>query len=329
MARWRRTTAPAAALVAVACVFGIVFAPSAQATWLGGNGKIVFYKVDFTTGRDQIYSMNSDGQGQTNLTTAGGGTSQFDIQPSVSPNGKRIVFARAEVLNPTTITGQLWTMKMDGSDQTDISNNGAQASESGPSFTEDGSQVLFVRQPSGSFPGDQGGGPATAGGAIWIRNANGKGTPRQLTPGAHDANPVMSPDGDLIAFSRPVGGARHLFVMKADGDDGSAQDLGPGSKPDWSPDSTRLVYGQGGSGPIMVMKVSDPSKTQTLAGFGNEAPVWSPDGTQIAYMHCTSFNAPCQIALMSATGQNKHDITSDQTASNQKPAWQSLKSGEE
>lgn len=323
----RRAAVLSAPLLAIACAFGIVFAQTAQAAWPGGNGKIVFYKVDFATGAAQIYSMNSRGQDQTNLSAAGG-ASQFDIQPSVSPDGRRIAFARAEVLNPTTMTGQLWTMNIDGSHQANISNNGPLASESGPSWTEDGSKILFVRQPSGSFPGDTGGGPATAGGSIWIRSANGKGTPHQLTPGPHDANPVMSPDGDLIAFSRPVAGARHLFVMKADGN-GTPKDLGPGSKPDWSPDSKRLVYGQGGSGPIMVVKVSDPSKTRTLTGLGNEAPVWSPDGSQIAFMHCISFTAPCQIALMSATGKNPHDITSDQSSAKQKPAWQSVNSRED
>lgn len=321
MALSRRTAVPAAAILAVACAFGILFAQAAEAAWPGDNGKIVFYKADFFTGADQIYSMNSQGQGQTNLSAAGG-TSQIDIQPSVSPNGKRIAFTRGEVLGPRTVTGQLWTMNIDGSHQTDISHDGALASESGASWTEDGSKILFVRQPSGSFPGDQGGGSATAGGSIWIRNANGKGTPRQLTPGPHDANPAMSPDGDLIAFSRPVAGARHLMVMKADGN-GTPRDLGPGSKPDWSPDSTRLVYGQGGTGPVMVVRVSQPSNKQTLTGPFNEAPAWSPDGTKIVYMDCTAgFMAPCQIAVMSATGQNQHDITNDQTMSDSKPSWQ-------
>jgi TolB protein len=329
MALSRRASMLAASLVVLICAFGIVFAQAAQAAWPGNNGRIVFYKTDFVAMGSHIYSMTSQGHDQTDLTAAGG-TSLFDIQPSVSADGKRIAFTRAEVIDPIafTLTGQLWTMNIDGSHQTDISNNGALASESGPSWTEDGSKILFVRQPSGSFPGDAGPGPASAGGSIWIRNANGTGTPRQLTSGPHDANPVMSPDSDLIAFSRPTNGVRHLFVMKADGT-GSLRDLGAGSKPDWSPDSKRLVYGQGGFGPIKVINVSDPTQVQTLAGFGNEAPVWSPDGTQIAYMHCISFNAPCQIALMSATGQNKHDITSDRSKTNQKPDWQSVNATED
>jgi TolB protein len=291
-----------------------VFPQTAEAAWPGSNGKIVFVKADFAAFSLQIYSMNSQGQGQRNLSAAGGGTSPIDIQPSVSPDGRRIAFARAEFLGPTTISGQIWVMNIDGTHQVNISNNAALASESGPSWTEDGSKVLFVRGPSGAFPG--------AGGSIWIRRADGSGTPRQVTPGPNDANPAMSPDGDLIAFSRPVAGPRHLFVMKADGS-GTPMDFGPGAKPDWSPDSTRIVYGQGGSGPIMVVKVSDPSNKQMLAGPGNEAPAWSPDGTQIAYVDCTSgFTAPCQIALMSATGQNKHRITNDASMQNQKPDWQ-------
>jgi Tol biopolymer transport system component len=310
----RRARATTATVLALVCALGIVFAQSAAAAWPGGNGKIVFVKFNFASFSAQIYSMDSQGKAQTNLSAAGGGTSPIDIQPSVSPDGKRIAFVRGTFLDPMTITAQLWTMNIDGSHQTSISNNAPLASESGPTWTEDGSKILFVRAPSGSFPG--------GGGSIWIRRADGTGTPRQLTPGSSDANPAMSPDGDLIAFSRPVGGPRHLFVMKADGN-GAASDLGPGAKPDWSPDSRRLVYGQAGPGPITVVRVSNPSDKQVLAGPGNEAPAWSPDGTQIVYMNCTSGPA-CQIAVMTATGQNKHDITSDRVMSNQKPNWQAI-----
>lgn len=309
-----RRAAVLSPLLIVACACGMLFAQTAQAAWPGANGRIVFFKADPVNGA-QIYSMKSDGQDQTNLSAAGG-TSHIDIQASVSPDGKRIAFTRGEILDPATftLTGQLWTMNIDGSHQTDISNNPLVASESGPSWTEDGSKILFVRAPSGSFPG--------FGGSIWMRNADGKGIPRQLTPGPNDANPAMSPDGDLLAFSRPVNGPRHLFVMKADGS-GTPMDLGPGSKPDWSPDSKRLAYGQGGFGPITVVKLSDPTNKLTLPGPFNEAPAWSPDGAQIAYMDCSGFPI-CQIGLMSATGQNQHDITSDQGSSSQKPSWQGL-----
>jgi Tol biopolymer transport system component len=302
-----RIATTATAFLAVVGAVGIVFVSPAEAAWPGNNGKIVFVKAAGTMSAPtaQIYSMDRHGQNQTNLS----GPNQLDIQPSVSPDGKRIAFTRADL---ATFSAQIWVMKIDGSHQTDISHDAALASESGPAWTEDGSQIVFVKQAPGSFPG--------AGGSIWIRRANGKGTPRQLTSGPNDANPAVSPDGDLLAFSRPVGAARHLFLMKADRS-GAPTDLGQGSKPDWSPDSKRLVYGQAGAGPIMVVKVSHPSQKQTLTGPFNEAPAWSPDGTQIVYMDCTS-GSTCQIALMTATGANQHDITNDQAASNQKPSWQ-------
>ena len=43
------------------------------------------------------------------------------------------------------------------------------------------------------------------------------------------------------------------------------------------------MYGQGGGGSVMVVNVSNPADKQTLNLFG-EAPVWSPDGTEIAFL---------------------------------------------
>ncbi|TME12964.1 MAG: hypothetical protein E6I70_16280, partial [Chloroflexi bacterium] len=160
------------ALLAAACTGLLVGAQSAHAVWPGGNGKIVFWKFSgsMQSPQAQIYSMDSTGLNQVNLSAAGGGANQLDVQPSVSPNGKRIAFAR---IDPITFNTQIWTMKMDGSDQTNVTNNSA-TSESGPAWSANGSSILFVRQqsPSPPFGGF---------GSIWIRKANGSGTPRQLT----------------------------------------------------------------------------------------------------------------------------------------------------
>jgi len=295
----------------------VVAAGTAGGVWSGDNGKLVFFKF---SGNDEgpvaeIYSINSDGTDQTNLTAAGGAAGQVDIQPSVSPDGKSIAFTH---LDPDTQSAQVWTMRFNGSDRTDVSDNASDASESGPAWSADGTMLLFIRQPAGSFPGDQGGGPATAGGSIWIRDADGTGTPKQLTQGPNDANPVMSNDGTQIAFSRPAAGARHLFVMNADGS-GTPTDLGQGAKPDWSPDDSHLVYGQGGMGPIMVVNVADPSDKQTLTEQGNEAPVWSPDGTKIAFQACS--DSGCQIAVMNADGSGVHNVTDDELGG-MKVDWQ-------
>ena len=313
MALWHRARRPAAALMAATVAF-LMLVETAHAVWPGGNGKIVFWKLSFSQQPPfaQIYAMDSDGSNQTNLSAAGGGANKLDIQPSVSPNGKRIAFARLDP-GSGTFTTQVWTMRMDGSDQTNISNDSTTASESGPSWTRDGANILFVRRPPGVPPFE-------GGGSIWMRKANGQGTPLQLTEGPFDATPVMSPSLDRIAFTRGEADGPHLMLINPDGS--GLTDLGRGAKPDWSPDGTKIVFGQGGAGPIMILDVSNPSQHQQLAGFGNEAPVWSPDGTQIVFMHCTQLG--CDIALMTASGQNQHTITNDGGTGfiDQKPDWQ-------
>jgi Tol biopolymer transport system component len=151
-----------------------------------------------------------------------------------------------------------------------------------------------------------------------VRNADGSGTPSQVTNGQHDANPAMSSDGARIAFSRPAAGTRHLFVMNANGS--GLTDLGPGAKPDWSPDNTRLVYGQGGEGPIMVVNVA--TKVSQVLRNDGEAPVWSPDGTEIAFLHCPDPDSACQIGVMSADGTQVRDLTNEQSAHLAKVDWQ-------
>jgi TolB protein len=303
------------AIAALVFAVGMVMASTAGATWPGVNGKIVFFKFDGSSFSGQIFSMNANGTGQTNVSAAGGGAGQIDIQPTVSPNGRQIAFAR---FDPSTGSAQLWVMNFNGSGQTDISNDASDASESGPAYSPDGSRILFVKQPPGSFPGGSPGG-----GEIWIRNADGSGTPTQLTAGPSDANPAMSPDGTQIAFSRPGIGGRHLFVLDADG---TLTDYGLGAKPDWSPNGRQIMYGQAGAGTISVVNVGDPSSAQVLRTGANDAPVWSPDGAQIAFDDCSASGfagVNCQIAVMSATGLNARDITSEPTLSDQKPAWQS------
>ena len=69
-----RVARAATAVVTVACAVGIVLAAPVEAAWPGANGKIVFFKVDTSNPAPaaQIYSMNSNGQHQINLSAAAG-----------------------------------------------------------------------------------------------------------------------------------------------------------------------------------------------------------------------------------------------------------------
>ena len=74
--------------VAVATVTFVIQAPAAHATFPGSNGKIAFESN--RTGNLEIFVMNADGSGVTQITHFAGN----DEHPAWSPGGGKIAFDR-------------------------------------------------------------------------------------------------------------------------------------------------------------------------------------------------------------------------------------------
>ncbi len=90
-----------------------------------------------------------------------------------------------------------------------------------------------------------------------------------------------------------------------------------------SPDSTWLVYKEepesgNFSGNIWKMRADGSDKTQLTAELLDRDPVWSPDGSQIAFWSYRSGNA--DIWLMDADGTNLTQLTTD-PAYDYEPSW--------
>jgi hypothetical protein len=92
---------------------------------------------------------------------------------------------------------------------------------------------------------------------------------------------AWSPSGEFVAFVSAASGTPHVFYIFALGQS-SPTDLGPGSAPAWSPDSTSLAF-IGGTYPnenISITTIDNPSPRQ-LTSESNYAwgrPVFTPDG---------------------------------------------------
>ena len=142
---------------------------------------------------------------------------------------------------------------------------------------------------------------------LWIVPTSG-GTPRRLTTGTSDTSPVWSPDGSKIAFLRD--GQVHLLPIEG-GEPERVTDLALGAgNPAWSPDGARLAFAApvdpGTGGPLVadrldyqadgsgmfgavrsqvhVVDLASGECTQLTDGTEHAgAPVWSPDGTTIAF----------------------------------------------
>jgi WD40-like Beta Propeller Repeat len=111
-------------------------------------------KIAFMTNRDdpdpdicfpcnyEIYTMNPDGTGQTNITN----NLASDAAPAWSPDGTKIAFTSARDGN-----GEIYTMNADGTGQTKITNNPAH--DQAPAWSPDGAKIAFMTNRDDPDPG--------------------------------------------------------------------------------------------------------------------------------------------------------------------------------
>lgn len=79
---------------------------------------------------------------------------------------------------------------------------------------------------------------------IWMASTDGSSAPKQLTFKENSSQPVFSPDGKQIAFTRFVESKPQIFLLPLDG--GEAMQLTRhkygASNPKWSPDGKQLLF---------------------------------------------------------------------------------------
>jgi hypothetical protein len=253
-------------LILLALLAPLTLAPaSPAATVAGTNGKIAY--SDGTN----VWLMNSDGTGATQLTSAAGA----NIDPALSPDGTKVAFASSrfggwdimvanvdgsgtfrltsnpvtweqrpawspdgnalvyQVYDPTVVgpNWDLYTMQKDGTGQTALSSNDAAADDMDPSFAPDGGSIVYTSSRSGGFT------------QIWTAGADGSNAYQLIFSGENDCQPTFSPDSRAIAYT---------------------------------------AFCSSGASQIKTYFFSAAIKTIT-AGFNDREPSWSPDGQQIAF----------------------------------------------
>jgi TolB protein len=290
---------------ALVLVTALVFALAlpASATFPGKNGRIAFVGNPGLNGGD-IFTMNSDGSDVAQLTNfaANGGAACCGFW---SPDGRQLVFAAQPAGAPTY---QLWIMNADGTSQRQLLND-PNGFDLEPSFSPDGSQIVFTRF-NAAFQG-----------AIYRVAADGTGLAAladfSRDPDISSFDPVYSPDGKTIAFDSILrsGLIWAVFLMNADGS--HIRPMSPawleGEMPDWSPDGEKMIFSTRAAYPpntvtrqIWAMATdSDDAGLEQITFPGSSidfVAVWSPQGDAIAIERDSADGSTFSIYVKSLDG---------------------------
>lgn len=162
---------------------------------------------------------------------------------------------------------------------------------------------------------------------IYLMNADGSDV-RQLTANDWiDVMPVWSPDKTRIAFFSQDDGVSDIYIMNADGSNAlpvtNDWDVNPHAS--WSADGEQLAYSLPGRGADIFITNIALGRARQLTTTDATAiefdPVWSPDGTQIAFTLTQA--ADTEIYLMNADGSNIRQLTNAEGPArrSESPAW--------
>jgi hypothetical protein len=273
-------------------------------------------RIAFTSSRNgppgEIYLMNPDGGGQTNLTQS----STSEVCPAFSPDGTRIAFLRE--------WNSLWVMNADGSGQAPVlTNSGVEfAGLMCADWSPDGTKLVFTGMLKDD-PNNQ---------DIFVVGADGTNIQRLTTDPAGDTSPRWSPDGRKIAFAsirdRVPGEINYeIYSMNADG---SAQKrLTNNTKfdhsPAWSPDGARIAFTsrRDDNFEVYVMNADGSGQTRLTDNPNDDMDAeWSPDGTKLAFTTSRD-NRFGEIYVMSPDGSDPVNLTNADFF-DRDPSWQRL-----
>jgi TolB protein len=167
-------------------------------TW-SPDGKRIAFRSD-RDGNAEIYSMRADGTDPRRLTNS----PSSDNTPRWGPDG-RILFVSDRGSGSKT---SLWVMNSDGSNQHRFTPSSFFWNESRPTWSPDGSHVIFQSDRDGPLGNTE----------LYSVAADGSDLRRLTTYPGKDDWPTWSPDGTEIAFARgPSPYANEVYVMNADG----------------------------------------------------------------------------------------------------------------
>jgi Tol biopolymer transport system component len=265
-----RLTNPLSAPDPNAC-FGVCDAGAPD--WTGDGSRLYFHSN--WTPFVHIWSMKPDVTDRRQETFSAG----FDGYSSVSEDGSRIVYEYSDDVDPD-LQGVYLVPSGGGGTPVRLTTGPKRGFDTNPDFSPDGEQVVFQRlqfneclQPKGCGLRDSTGFTVS----IWVVNTDGSGLHRIVSGGRLWSDPHYSPDGSRILIQtydegrgRSRGTRSNLYTIRPDGSD-----------------RAQLTSGK-----------------EEVSFSGD----WSPDGSQIAFVHYQFGDDHLEIRTMDADGTNSATV---------------------
>ncbi len=191
--------------------------------------------------------------------------------PSVSPDGKRLLFSKVDV------DRDIVELPLDGSAPRTLLATSLQ--EFSPTWSPSGDQFAYITRRNGT---DE----------LWIHSKQGNWdrpvvTAKEFPTLEALLSPVFSPDGSRIAYTALLAASdrrRSLAISPAGG--GTPTIIADGYAPSWSPDGTQIAFlwiKPDGSLPAATISVGSERTPHAIPGLpANVPPEWSPSGQWIA-----------------------------------------------
>lgn len=261
-------------------------------TIFGQNEGVIAYSITPPNDNNEIFVINADGTGNTQLTIHEG----RDIGPAWSPDASKIAFyTHSEDESKWSIF--VMDSNGDNIEQLTYMEN---VYDNSPTWSPDGAKIAFAREyPLQNYISE-----------LWIMDSNGDNQ-HQIASIAGNGPEWSGINNQIVYYSYNTGDAE-IYTMNPDGT--NIQQLTNTNSdniwPAWSANGERIVFvsDRDNNYEIYIMDANGFNQERlTENNYLDYRPDCSPDGTQIAFLSDRDGNF--EIYLMNIDGSNQERLT--------------------
>ena len=233
---------------------------------VSGTGSLVYVPAALQGTQRRLVWVNRDGGEQPVAAPE-----RAYWNPRLSPDGRLLAL---QIMNPEP---QIWFYDLSRETLTPVTSGGGRTGNGSPLWTPDGRRLTFSSNREGQ--GQE---------LFWQPADGGAGFERLASAGSSGIPTSWSPDGQLLAFTRPsptTGGDVWVFRLADRVSRPFIQTPAREYAPQFSPDGRWMAYVSNESGrpEICVQPYPGPGNKWQLSTSGGAEPVWNPNGRELFY----------------------------------------------